>query len=222
VKELTILCITNGREFAGRFIQRMFDTANRIQARLILGLDGEKAQAAGYPCHASMNLQAVSLQEDVADEAVKACPDGWILRIDDDEVISPALEKWLKEDGYLTAKQALYAFPRVYMWGDEKHILVNDGMWPDLQTRLGWKPYMLGYSYVHAGNPNGTGAIVPYAIEHHKLLVLSHEERKEISYRYENLRPGAGTLPQYARYNLPEMFYEVFETKEYTDGDYRA
>jgi hypothetical protein len=108
------------------------------------------------------------------------------------------------------------------MWPDEKHVLANPGIYPDLQTRLGRRENMLGVNYIHAGNPNGTGIVIPYAIEHHKLLVKTLEERKQIADRYESIRPGAGSLPEYARYNLPELFYEDFIVKEYRDGDFSA
>lgn len=217
---LSVLCVTNGKPYAGKFIEQMYKDAQDIGATMVLGLDGDKAQSAGYPCDRSINLQAVNLQEDVLDKAVNFCDTHWIIRLDDDERMSPRLVRWLKEGMYIKARLPLYAFPRVYMWGDEKHIITNDNMWPDLQTRLGLKEYMYGYTYVHAGNPRGTGFIAPYAIEHHNLLVKSREEREAISRHYESLRPGAGTLPQYARYNLPELFYDVIEVKEYGDGDY--
>ena len=219
---LSILCVTNGKPYSGRFIEQMYADAHEIGATMVLGLDGETAQNAGYPCDRSINLETTGVLEDVHDKAVEFCSTDWVLRVDDDERISPALLRWLKDGGYIKAKYALYAFPRVYMWDDDKHILTNDGMWPDLQTRLGLKQFMFGYTYVHAGNPNGTGAIAPYALEHHNLLVKSRSEREAIAKLYESKQPGAGTLPQYAKYNLPETFFDVIETKEYKDGNYAA
>jgi hypothetical protein len=220
IMTLQILCITNGEPHAGEYIGRMFMLANRLGCELILGLDRERAQTAGYPCHNFIKLTADTLQENVVNEAVSFCTADYLLRLDDDEVVSPALENWLDGGIYEMIGNKVYAFPRVYMWGDEDHILTNPGMWPDLQTRLGKRECMLGVDYIHAGNRHGTGQIVPYAIEHHKFLVKTHEQRQAIADRYEAIRPGAGSRPEYARYNLPELFYPVFETKPYTDGDY--
>lgn len=219
---LQMLCITNGEPHAKAFIERMFRQCNRLGIELVLGLDREIAQAAGYPCHKSINLQAVNLQEDVSNQAVEFCDADWLLRVDDDEVISPALERWIANGAYREFNSQVYAFPRVYMWPDEQHILVNPDMWPDLQTRLGRRKCMLGVNYIHAGNRFGTGLVIPYAIEHHKLIVKSYEQRLEIARRYEEIRRGAGSLPHYGRYNLPEHYYPQLEYKPYGDGDYSA
>lgn len=212
---LSILCITNGKPYAEKFISRMYDLAWRLNAELVLGLDRCENK---YKCHKSIELTADTLQEDVMDEAVEFCDSEYILRLDDDESVSPALEKWLLAEGYKSG--LLFCFPRVYFHGDEKHILNNEGMFPDLQTRLGKKNWMYGVNHVHAGNPNGSGMLVPYAIEHHTLLVKTLTEREAVSAKYESLMPGAGTLPQYARFNIPEKFYKTLTVDDYKDGDY--
>jgi hypothetical protein len=219
---LSILCVTVGEPWAGKYITRMFDLANRLGVELVLGLDKEAAQAAGYPCHRSVNLNSRLIQEEIMDQAVDACPDGYILRLDSDEVVSPALEKWLASGKYAEIGARVYAFPRVYMWGDERHILTNDGIWPDLQTRLGRKECMYGVNQIHAGNRHGTGQVIPYALEHHNLLVKDRPMREAIAHKYESVRAGAGTRPEYARYNLPEHFYPHLTVKEYGEGDYSA
>ena len=222
---LSILCVTNN-EYAGtdRFIEHFRELADDIDAELVLGLDREKAQAAPFRKLADtfVDLKASTVVEDVMNEAVQHCSGEYILRLDDDETVSPALRMWLKNKVYLDSFGRLFAFPRVYFYGDEKHVIVNQGIYPDLQTRLGLKPLMFGLNYVHAGNPNGTGVVVPYAIEHHKLLVRSLEDRQSIAARYETAKSGAGTNPVWSRYNLPEFVYPELITKEYGNGDYSA
>lgn len=220
---LSVVCVTNddGRQ-AGAFIERMSQLAKRLGAEFVLGLDGKPAQESNMRAFAdkAIDLPAhdVPLQEIVLDIAVQACAGDYILRLDDDEAVSPALEKWLSEDKYKSG--SLFAFPRVYMFGDAQHVLANEGMWPDLQTRLGSKRLMLGVNSIHAGNPNGTGLVIPYALEHHKLLVKSYAERRQIADRYEAIRQGAGYSHTYARYNTPEDIYEELMVKSYTDGNY--
>ena len=219
---LSILCITNAEPHATKYIALMSQLAERLSAEFVLGLDGKRAQRSDLCQLADTAIRLkphdVPLQECVMDDAVTACTGAYILRLDDDEVVSPALEKWLAAKEY--EKANLYSFPRVYMHPDEKHILCNDHIYPDLQTRLGKKELMYGVTFIHAGNPNGPGTIAPYAIEHHKLLCRSYVDRQAIATRYEAIRQGAGSLPEYARYNLPEMIYNRLEVKEYTDGDY--
>jgi glycosyltransferase involved in cell wall biosynthesis len=220
---LSILCVTNYQfENAERFIKRMFFLANEVHAEMVLGLDREKAQKSGLTIYADkvVNLTANTLQEDVMDEAIRACSGDYVFRLDDDETVSPALLEWLTNDGYLTGN--LYSFPRVYLYPDEHHYLNNPGMFPDLQTRLGKKELMYGCNHIHAGNPNGAGTVIPYAIEHHKLIARSFRERNAIANHYEAIRAGAGTLPQYARYNLPELFYPELLVEDYIDGDFSA
>lgn len=218
---LSILCVTDGGEHAEPFILSMSALALILDAEIVIGLDGERARNAGFGEWVKNTIvlppHDVPLQEMVSDIAVGACSGDYVLRLDDDEKVSPALRKWLMK-GQFT--ETTYSFPRVYMYPDKRHILSNEGIYPDLQTRLGRKDMMMGVNHIHAGNPNGAGQIMPFAIEHHKLIVKSYEQRKAIAERYEAIRPGAGTLPEYARYNLPEMFYSKFEVKEYTDGDY--
>lgn len=220
---LSILCITNNEHpHVQRYILAMHRLATILGAELVLGLDRQKAQRAAWRGLATVaiDLEAKTLQEDVMDQAVDVCTGDYILRLDDDEMASTALKEWLISRKWAELNYNVYAFPRVYLWPDENHMLSNSGMYPDLQTRLGKKACMFGVNYVHAGNPNGTGLVIPYAIEHHNLLVKPEIMRRATLERYEGLRPGAGTRPEYARYNVPEMFYPELEYKEYNNGNF--
>lgn len=222
---LSILCVTNNQhQDVARHILRMHNLAVFVGAEFVLGLDRVGAKDAEFyreTANKTLELCADKLQEDVLDQAVAACSGDWVLRLDDDELVSEALEVWLSKKRYETGN--LFAFPRIYLYPDDQHYLTNPGMYPDLQTRLGRKSLMFGVNYVHAGNPNGTGTVIPYAIEHHNLLVKTRAEREAILARYESLRPGAGTVSHYARYNVPELFYQELASKEYTNhGDFSA
>lgn len=221
---LSILCVTNNEYNAQPFILRMHTLATALGAELVLGLDREKAQKAKWRklANVALDLTANTLQEDVLDKAISACSGEWVLRLDDDETVSLALEGWLRIRAYEDCGASLYSFPRVYLYPDAEHILCNNGIYPDLQTRLGKKDWMYGFNTVHSGNPHGPGTTVPYAIEHHKLIARTLEQRQTIADRYESIRPGAGTFPQYARYNLPEKFYPELEVMEYVNGDFSA
>jgi hypothetical protein len=221
---LSIVCVTNNEPtWAIKYIQSLRKLADSLCAELVLGLDKDKPESPFRGiADKELNMTPNTLQDYVFDAVYKPCSGSWILRIDNDEIVSPALADWLKTDKY-TQLGYLYAFPRIYLYGDEKHFITNPGMWPDLQTRLGRKELMMGCNGIHAGNPNGTGRIVPYAIEHHTLIVKTLEERRKQAAFYEGIRKGAGTEPQWARYNLPEDFYPEFELKEYTNnGDFSA
>jgi hypothetical protein len=218
---LSILCVTNNEhEHVQDFILRMREDADELGAELVLGLDRERAQQATFRALANkaLDLTADKLQEDVLDQAVNACTGEWVLRLDDDEAISPALCEWLKSKAYERVGSKTYTFPRIYMYPDKQHYLVNKGIYPDLQTRLGLRTHMTGYNTVHSGNPNGPGKIVPYALEHHKLLVRDFDSRMEIAKRYESLRKGAGSARELACYNLPEKVYPELLYVEYVNN----
>jgi hypothetical protein len=218
---ISILCITNNQyEGTGDFIKKMAKFSKSIGAEFVLGLDRETAWKAPFRKLAdiALDLKANTLQEDVMDEAINSCSGEWILRLDDDETVSPALGEWITNLGYLIHGSPLYTFPRVYLYPDEKHYLNNPSIFPDQQTRLGLKSLMYGVNYIHAGNPNGAGTYAPFAIEHHKLLVRSYDERLAIAERYDSIREGAGSLPDYARYNLPEKFYPELIVSDYGNG----
>lgn len=223
---LSILCVTNNKyKNTFTFIREMSALSKRLNAEFVLGLDRKEAQSAWWRDLGDkvIDLKANTLQENVSDEAVRACSRDWVLRLDDDETVSPALEAWIWQTGHEVLGFKLYAFPRVYLIQDTGHYLTNEGIFPDLQTRLGKKEKMLGVNYIHAGNPNGTGQVIPYAIEHHKLLARTYKERQQIGARYEAIRAGAGSQPQYARYNLPELFYPELIITEYANhGDFSA
>lgn len=219
---LSILCVTLAEPHAGLYLVRMSHLARLLGAEFVIGLDGARAHQShlGKLATKAVLLPAhdVPLQECVMDEAVSQCSGEYILRLDDDEAVSPSLQAWLMNRKYVGGQ--LFSFPRVYMHPDEKHVLCNDNIYPDMQTRLGLKHLMYGITFIHAGNPNGAGTFAPFAIEHHKLLCRSYDERLAIANRYEAIREGAGSLPEYARYNLPEKFYSELQVQEYTDGDY--
>jgi hypothetical protein len=221
---LSILCVTDGKPHAEHFLCEMSDLSFRLHCEFIVGLDNfenmRTLDAIHWIGHKIIHLppHEVKLQECVLDEAIKACSGDYILRLDDDEKVSRSLEMWLMNKDYESGN--LFSFPRVYMYPDTKHILCNEGMFPDLQTRLGRKELMFGVNSIHAGNPNGCGAIINKAIEHHKLIIKTLDERQEIKQRYDAIRPGAGSSRGYAMFNTPEEVFEQLEVREYSDGNY--
>jgi hypothetical protein len=220
---LSILCVTNNEPaFAYPFIMAFRKLADRLGAELVLDLNRDKADTSPFRGIADKEIETKpdTLQDLVLDMAIGECSGDYVLRMDNDESVSPALADWLATSDYQNAE--LFTFPRVYFWGDTSHYLNNPGMFPDLQTRLGRKELMTGCTSIHAGNPNGPGMVIPLALEHHNLLVKDLAKRREIAALYESISPGAGSKPEYARYNLPEDFYPEFELMEYTNrGDFR-
>lgn len=193
---LSILCVTEGRPYSKPFIAKMKRVASDIDVPFILIRDGQDIHSGGY-------------LESVLDHAVDQCPDGWILRLDDDEALPDETILWLASGEYQNADH--WAFKRRNLWPDSAHHISNPPLWPDLQTRLSVKAKSGERHEIHAGSPYGTGTVAPVPIDHHKFLVRTREEREALVQRYDNLTPGAGS--QYAMFSVPERYEELLKCK---------
>lgn len=210
MSDLTILCITQGQPYAMPFIQRMAEDAKIIGAEFLLGPDGFTPDANLAPgCRRIGGLKSEGHIESILDQAIDHCADGYVLRLDDDERLPVATLDWLKQRGYEGSNH--WAFPRLNLWPDADHYIENKPLWPDLQTRLSTKALSGGRKGVHDGSPFGTGRVAPVAIEHHKFLIRSREEREALVDHYETLRPGAGS--KYVMFSVPERYEDVLSIK---------
>jgi hypothetical protein len=193
--DLTILCVTQGHDYARPFILEMERLASDVFAELVLVTDGHEVQSDGY-------------LESVLDDALKLCLTDYVLRLDDDEQATPEMRDWLAAGAYRGHDH--WAFPRLNLWPDAAHHITNPPLYPDLQTRLSTKEKSGGRHDVHAGSPHGTGHIAPVAIEHHKFLCRPMEDRLALLERYEAILPGAGK--QYAMFSVPELYRDDLAT----------
>lgn len=205
---LTIVCVTENRPHARPFVESMATCADGLGARFALAVDGDPEDWM-FDLADVWRVNSKGYLESVLDEVIGSCLDGYILRLDDDERIGPEMFCWLSEQRYLEADH--WAFPRMNLFPDADHFIENPPLYPDLQTRLSVKRLAGGRDRIHAGSPNGTGMVAPVAIEHHKFLVRSREEREMLVERYEQLQPGAGY--QYVMFSLPENYREVLSIK---------
>ncbi len=179
---LSILCVTEHGDHSPPFIADMAEIAEQLEAAFIL-YDG----------------RGVGCIENVLDQAVATCPDGMILRLDDDERCSPEMRDWLEDCAWLEDNH--WAFPRLNLYPNEHSYISSVNLYPDLQTRLSVKWKSGGRQQIHAGSPFGTGRVAPCAIEHHKFLVRSLEERRAILSGYE--AAGADTY-HFRPFSTPE------------------
>jgi hypothetical protein len=192
----------------------MLDLGRQIEAEVIFAADGVAAMgqlvAWGFPMLSTRPVQSKGYLESVLDEAVDFCSRDYVLRLDDDEGCSKALVRWLTNRGYESGNH--WRFDRVHLWGDVRTALVTPQLYPDHQTRLSVKRLAGGRPGIHSGSPHGGGLSAPCSLEHHKFLVKSLEERREIVRRYDQVSPGAGT--SFAAFSVPEDVYapDVFAT----------
>jgi len=217
---LSILCVTRGDDAVLPFIDRMCRDALDLGAEILVCVDGEPTRVllALVGSRQLHRVQSAGYIESVLDEAVAYCRGEYVLRLDDDERISPALLGWLNGEHYLGADH--WAFPRANLWGDSGSVLVNPPLWPDLQTRLSIKPKAGGRYGVHDGSPFGTGRVAPAVIEHHKYLIKGRAEREAQAARYDALRAGAGTSDPFWPFMVPEAaFWDGLMVASLGNGD---
>jgi hypothetical protein len=205
---LSILCITQAEAYADRFIEEMIQLAEELpRCEFILLADRVPAGSwlEGLPV-TPVPVASRGYLESVLNLGVAACSGDYVLRLDDDEMCSMAMRKWLIRGAYVSADH--WKFPRLHLWKDEGHCLRTPQLWPDHQTRLSAKVKAGGRPGIHDGSPHGGGEDAGVVIEHHKFLVKSYEDRRAIALRYESIHRGTG-LDGMTAFNLPEDVYDT-------------
>lgn len=196
---LSILCVTRGLAHAGPFLDKFAAVASRLGAEYVLGTHGEAAvQAAGRYAAKQVAVEGTYLEE-MLDTALAACTGDYILRMDDDERISPALEDWLARGRY--RKHPGWYFPRVHLWPDEEHFIHTAPFFPDYQGRLAIPSQSSRAVRLHAG-PSHQVYPASCAIEHLCFLVKTYEERRLMDMHYKSILQGTK--------HDPTVIYPVF------------
>lgn len=213
---LSILCITKCEPHAERFIMAMRDVAVDCNAEVVIGFDYTGGPWPMKATSATGRMRCFQICSDghiesVLDQMIAVCSGDYVLRLDDDERVTVGMAEWLRTRQYQTGEH--WALPRMNLWGDERHYIANPPLWPDLQTRLSVKAKAGGRAGVHDGSPFGTGTVAPVAMEHHKFLIRSRDEREAQAAHYESLRPGAGS-GHYLAFSVPEAVFPEFDLRE--------
>jgi len=218
---LSLLTVTKAEPHAHYFIDQMANLATRLGAELVIGVDGHGGHSLvdifhKYPCVNHYQVFSQGYLESVHDDVLAQCRGRYVLRLDDDEAASFAMEEWLLSNAFITHPH--WKFARAALWGDTDTYITNPPLWQDHQTRLSVKEMANGRNHIHAGSPYGGGELAPCAIEHHKFLVKTYEQRLEIANRYDVIQWGAG-LNGMAAFQLPEdVFGEAIQTAPLDNG----
>jgi hypothetical protein len=213
--KLSILTVTTCEDYTPRFLRHFRAIADMLSAEFVVAHD-----RCGPPaCDADkyVPVQSSGVVEDVLVEAHRACSGDYVLRLDDDETLSPrailCVAEWLSKEG----DSSVYAFPRANLWGDQWHGIRSGSLFPDFQVRLMPRERECRFT-VHEGiTPDAT---LPGMILHHKFLLKTREERLAIAARYEGKRAGCGT-GHYLQFSVPEDCFEI-ETFGFFEGSVYA
>lgn len=208
--QLSILCVSKGEPSTLPLLWGLESVASKLHAELLLVADGQLAydRLTSTFRHSRLlinpgirRVHSLGYIESVLDEAVTFTTGTYVLRIDDDESISPPMIDWLQSGVYTSEPN--WKFSRAHLCLDTDHYITNPPLWPDHQTRLSLRSLSGGRSSVHSGSPHGGGVLAPAVINHHKFLVKSLQDRMAILSRYERLQTGAGS--NFRIFSVPEL-----------------
>jgi hypothetical protein len=218
--ELTVMCATLGEPHAGRFLQGFAALADRLNAEFLMAADGREAFDRVLHIEGRKILvRSGGCQEAVLDHMVEKCSGRYVLTLDDDEVVTPAMVAWLEAGEYKAEKH--WGIPWANMW-TASHFIHTREFWPKFPTRLSVKELAGGRPPVpHTRSPFGRGVQAPVILEHHKFLAKDYATRLERAKLYDRLRPGAGTGPHFIKYQLPERVFKTLTLAPIGDGTFR-
>jgi hypothetical protein len=224
VKLLSILTVTKAEPHVGFFLRQMQQLAIASNAEFVIAGDGTEAinklKRGGFGDeNVLVSVKSNGILESVLDPAVRCCSGKYILRIDDDECVSPEMFRWIVNQDFTEADH--WKFSRAHLWHVPSLYITNGPLWPDHQTRLSIRKKSGGRTTVHAGSPFGGGRLAPVILEHWKFLVKTREERREIAERYDSHGKGFGTLGMLP-FNVPEEYYPSMELKDISEASMQA
>lgn len=199
----SILTVTQGEPYSARFLRHFRVIADMLSAEFVVAHD----RCGPPPCDADRYLpvQSSGAIEDVLVQAHAACSGDYVLRLDDDETLSPQAVLSLAEWRSQASDSRAYALPRANLWGDQWHAIKSGHLFPDFQVRL-MPRGREQRTRVHEGL--AADALLPGMILHHKFLLKTREERRAIAARYEAKQAGCGS-GHYLQFSVPEDCFEI-------------
>lgn len=119
----------------------------------------DSAPASVLPaCSAPLRIQVRPLNGDFAAQRnamLDLCTGDWCLYLDADERLAP--EAWERLPGLASADMGGVCFPRLTFEGDEAHVRVGYGLWPDVQLRF--FPLLKAAPGIPGAAPRFTGTV---------------------------------------------------------------
>lgn len=224
MKLLSILTVTKAEPFTGFFLRQMQQLAIAANAEFVIAGDGSEAinklKRAGFGDeNILVSVKSNGTMESVLDAAVRCCSGKYILRIDDDECVSPEMFSWIVRQDY--TEHDHWKFSRAHLWHLPNLYITNPPLWPDWQTRLSIRKKSGGRPILHSGSPFGGGRLAPVILEHWKFVVKTKEERWAIGRFNDQFGPGYGTgnmLP----FNVPEAAFASLQLKDISEAAMQA
>lgn len=216
---LSIICMSRGGEDAIPFLTELAVKASSIGAEFLMGFDneGDSRRFLHWSMSVVVPMQTRGYIESSLNDLAHHAKGDWILRIDDDETITPAMLKWLERRAYLG--HPAWSFPTAALWETNDKFITTPPFWPDTHVRLTHRSMATDWPDEPHGKPKWVNQArrAPVAIAHHKFLVKSYEERRAIADKYESKLEGGGHGRRLV-YNCPEDVLETLTLYPLGDG----
>ena len=222
-KGLSIVTVTTAAPRTEAFLEHMRLVADDLDAEFVVGYDTRYGNDGLTLAHKYSDLTALVKSkgyiESILQDVIDSCSGTWILRLDDDEMVSPAMWEWLRERKYNSGESQIWSFPTATLWPTTQTFISDHPFWPDVHPRLStWKFAKWGRS-PHSGALHGPGLVAPVAIAHHKLLVKTIEERRKI---WKDRDEGQVRDVVHATMSVPEDNYTQLTIHPLGDGYFES
>src|SRR5262245_28616358 len=153
---LSILTVPRAEPAVRAILDELAEISAKIGARFVLVADGDEAARRSH-IETAATVYSRGFIESVLDQALTYIRSGYVLRLDDDELPSAGMIRWLEDGEFRRAEH--WSFPRVHLFRDRRHALLTHHLYPDHQTRLSIKAKAGGRTMIHCGSPFGYGEI---------------------------------------------------------------
>jgi hypothetical protein len=216
---MSIVTVTTGEPRAEAFLLHMRHLADDLGAEFVIGYDTRYGSGGMELAHKYSDLTVIIKSkgyiESVLQDVIDAATGTWILRLDDDEMTTPAMWKWLKDKKYETGETQSWGFAEATLWPTTMTFISSYPFWPDVHPRLQTWKYAKWGRAPHSGPTHGPGLVAPVAIAHHKLLIKSIEERRRI---WESRDKGRDREEVHAGMTMPEEHFKKLTIHPIGDG----
>lgn len=199
--KLSIACVTKVAPRTEPFLEDILLLAHELEAQLIFGTHGASAHFSLSKTNATLVPVEGTFLEEMLNPVLEACTGDYVLRLDDDERVPPAMIAWLKSQAYV--EHPNWFFPRFHMWPDEQHVITTVPFFPDFQSRLTTWEQAKREPRLHSGSPFPAWR-APVYFEHHNFLAKTKEERRALAAHYETIRTGEQFTPAMVPTVAPE------------------
>lgn len=210
-KDVTVIIPTmNSEKIISELVKKITDLFENV----VVGVDSKTTDktinvVSRYPCKViEINNEGSSIVESMLSQFFDHCKTNWILRLDDDEMISDLFKKYLDNELHKISVDSI-AFHRRWCRKINKRVewSVNPIFGFDWQWRMFQKNKVTFNEQIHTPGifyKSYIFAPTEAYILHFDWVYHSYEERKAKVNKYENIKSGSGHPEYYLYEDLPD------------------